>query len=244
MAHVTGCWLSTSCLTTNDRPLPYGGVEKSPDLMQSDLLVLHFGWGLIRGIDVTVKRYLAGMAAISVFAALSSCAGDDPPPPSRETTAATPTPTDDAWRSGYTEEEQDFFDEALSRARSYEAKTQPIWAEGRVTDEARKLFEDNLITPATDIAQLESFEAQGIQIARRPEELSASPQTLKLYEESGGETTIKRCVDATDLGGTQNGEPLEQAATGAVLQTVLVIQYEDGTWRFGEFHTTEEPCEP
>lgn len=193
---------------------------------------------------MTVVRWLAGAAVIGVLAALSSCASEDPPPPSRETTAATPTPTEDAWRADYTEEEQDFFDEALSRARAYEAKTQPVWAEGKATDEARKLFEDNLITPATDIAQLENFEAQGIQIARRPEQLSASPQTLKLYEESGGETTIERCVDATDLGGTMNGEPLEQAASGAVVQTVLVIQYEDGTWRFGEFHTTEDPCEP
>ena len=188
---------------------------------------------------------LSYAAAIGTLAAASACASETPSesPPS-STTPASPSPHQDEWRADYSEEEQDFFDEALSRAQTYETKAQPIWAAGRVTEEATKLFEDNLITPAIDIAQLEEFEAQGIKVERYPVELSASPRTLKLYEEAGGEVVIERCVDASDLGGTMNGEPLDQAASGPVIQTVMVIQYEDGIWRFGEFYTTEEPCEP
>ena len=163
-----------------------------------------------------------------------------PPLPSASPTSATTTAP--AWEDKYNAKELTVYREAVQRAEAYEAKAQPFWAAGKATSAAKQLFKDNLLAWQLDWADLKTYEKQGIQIASAPKVLSTEAASIKFLDKAAAEAKLRRCVDATDLGGTINGKPLKEGTDKPVIQTVTVYKYDDGSWRFGRFNTTDEPC--
>ena len=191
---------------------------------------------------VTLTRRFV-MAAVCSLALIGCGNSSDASPRSSAPPKSTTTTPPPAWESKFTAEELAIYREAIQRAEAYESKAQPIWAAGKATRAAKALFEDNLLTWRLDWADLQSYEKQGIQIARAPKVLSTEPESIKLLDKGAAETKLRRCVDATDLGGTINGKPLNEGTDKPVIQSVTVYKYDDSSWRFGKFNTTDKPCD-
>ena len=191
---------------------------------------------------VTLARRFVMAAVCSLVLVGCGNSSDTPQRPSAPPKATITTPPP-AWESKYTAKELAIYREAVQRAAAYESKAQPIWAAGKATRAAKALFEDNLLTWQLDWADLQSYEKQGIQIARAPKVLSTEPESIKLLDKGAAETKLRRCVDATDLGGTINGKPLNEGTDKPVIQSVTVYKYDDSSWRFGKFNTTDKPCD-
>lgn len=182
-------------------------------------------------------------AAVSAAVVLTGCDGPSASPsptlmPSASATMVAPP----SWEADFDAAELEFYREAEQLAGAYEAKAQPIWAAGKATQAAKELFQDNLLTWRTAWARLEQLERQGIQIARAPRVLSSQAEGVTLLSDDAGEAKILRCVDATDLGGTVNGEPLQEGTTKPVRQHVTAARDTSGSWRFSDFITTDETC--
>lgn len=192
-------------------------------------------------VNAKFARQFIIAAACSLVLVGCSDEPDTPPRPSASPTSTTTTAP--AWEEKYTAAEIAVYSEAVQRAEAYESKAQPIWAAGKATPAAKEFFQDNLLTWQLDWADLQSYEKQGIQIARAPKVLTTEPESIKLLDKGAAETKLRRCVDATDLGGTANGEPLKEGTDGPVVQTITVYKYDDGGWRFSRFDTTDKPCD-
>lgn len=186
----------------------------------------------------------SSLTAIVAVLALAGCDGSDSPPvPTNSASPTRPTTTIAGWESKYSAGELEFFQQAVQRADSYEVKAQPMWAAGKATQEAKELFQDNLMTWRVAWTRLKSYEAQGIRIARAPKVLSSEAESVKLLGGAAGETKILRCVDATDLGGTINGDPLQEGTKGPVVQHITAVRDVSGAWLFSDFDTTDKPCD-
>ena len=176
-------------------------------------------------------------------ATLAGCDGSDgDTSPTATQSSPVPTAESPAWERKYDAAELEFYREAIQRADAYEIKVQPVWAAGKATQAAKELFQDNLLTWRVAWARLNTYEKQGIQIARAPKVLSSEAESVKLLSGVAGETKILRCVDATDLGGTINGEPLQEGTTEPVVQQITAVRDNAGAWLFSDFDTTDKPC--
>lgn len=189
----------------------------------------------------STTRLLVTVAVLSAALA-AGCNGSDGPPKPTNSPSGSPTSAAPEWESKYNDKELAVYREAVQRVEAYEAKTQPIWAEGKASKAAKELFQDNLLAWQPTFAQLQSFEKQGIKVARRPEPLSTEAKSIKLLKGNEASVELTRCTDQTDLGGTMNGEPLANANDEPVIQEVDVYRYSDGRWRIGVFKTLEKTC--
>lgn len=193
-----------------------------------------------RRLHPRVLRLSAAAALLS--AALAGC--NESEPPATSPSASTPSPTaTSTWESEFSAEELAIYREAVARANAYERTAQAFFAAGEATREAKEFFQDHLMTWQTRWADLESYAEQGIKIARAPKVLSSQATSVDLLAKGAADVNIVRCVDASDLGGTIKGEPLPESTTEPVTQNVDVHKLPDGSWRIGEFETTEQPCD-
>jgi hypothetical protein len=183
------------------------------------------------------------ITALLGSATLAGCEGSDVgPSPTATQSSPVPTAESPAWERKYDDVELEFYREAIQRADAYETKAQPMWAAGKATQAAKELFQDNLLTWRVAWARLNTYEKQGIKIARAPKVLSSEADSIKLLRGVAGETKILRCVDATDLGGTINGEPLQEGTNEPVVQRITAVRDDAGAWRFSDFDTTDKSC--
>jgi len=182
----------------------------------------------------------AGLVAVLV----SGCSDGDKPSPSNPLPSATARPRQsDSWEASFSAKELTVYRDAVEHANAYEKQAQAYFAEGKATEEAKEFFQDNLMTWQVRWADLESYERQGIKIARSPKVLTSKAKTIKLLPNGAADVAITRCVDATDLGGTIKGTPLPESTDDPVVQNVDVHKFPDGKWRIGAFETTEKPCD-
>lgn len=189
-------------------------------------------------------KLLAGACALGLMTQLAGCGGPDDQPPSNPpnptpvpTTSATP-----AWESTYGKWELARYREAVLWVESFEAKSRPIWAQGRATASAKELFQDTLLAWQPIWSQLKTYDKQGIRIARGPTVLTTVADSIKILEDGGAEVLLSRCTDQTDLGGSQNGQPVPEAYDRPVIQKVDVYRLANGHWRIGVFKTTDTTC--
>lgn len=159
------------------------------------------------------------MCALGLVA--SACGGDgsaDPvqsPSPSPSTvdspsatpTASSPAPDPDAWRSDFNSAQLKAYDSALVRWEAFESRSEPIWAAGKATPAARRLFNDFLAASASDayFDRLKTYE----QVEVSSEGLaSVYWSRAKTISKQAASVQILQCVDYTTIEGTQRGEPV------------------------------------
>lgn len=163
------------------------------------------------------------MAATIAAALLAGCSGSDPP------AAAVPTSPAPITQRAYNDEELALYREAVRRVEAFEARNQRFLAAGKATEEARTFYRERLRSWEPSFRQLQFNEANGIKIARAPKVLGTSAKSIKSFQDNAAEVVLSRCTDQPN-------------STGPVVQEVVVYQYENRTWRIGDFTTSGETC--
>ncbi|KAA1397745.1 hypothetical protein [Aeromicrobium ginsengisoli] len=174
-----------------------------------------------------------------LIATLASCNDSEPDPVPTATKSATTTPTSTkaAWESKYNAKEIAAYKEALARYEAYLSESQPVWAAGRATPGAKKLFQKYYIPWTVYWRQLQQFDKSDIRIARNAKVLTSEPTRVK-FGGDGATVTIEQCVDATNIGATQGDKPLKNAFDKPQLNEIIMSQV-DGRW-----YLTQLPAAP
>lgn len=93
------------------------------------------------------------------------------------------------------------------------------------------------------LAELEARERNRTKAARPPVVLSTRAISVKSFQDNAAEVVLERCIDRPDAARTRNGVRRPAAHDEPVVQEVVVVRYENRTWRIGPFTTTDRPCE-
>jgi hypothetical protein len=95
------------------------------------------------------------------------------------------------------------------------------------TREERALFREAV--RRVEASELRRAERKGTPVARRPVVLSTEAGSIKSFQDDAAEIVLRRCIDEPDAG-------------APVVQEVVVVRYENRTWRIRSSTTTDEPC--
>ena len=185
-----------------------------------------------------MTRWLLTVAVITAVTAIAGCQGSEP------AGSSVSTPTASERHTPYDEEELAVYREAVRRVDNFEARNQPILAAGKATKEAKAFYQHTLLKWRSSFEQLQSYEEQGIKIARRPVVLSTTATSIKSFQDNAAEVVLRRCTDQSHLQMTRAGVPLPAVHEEPVIQEVVVYRSENRTWRIGPFKTTDTPCAP
>lgn len=190
-------------------------------------------------------RVAVSVIAVVLIATLASCNDSEPDPVPTPTKSAstTPTSTKAAWESKYHAKEIAAYKEALARYQAYQREVRPIWAAGKATPSAKKLFQEYFIPWQFYYKQLEQYEATNIKLDLRYEVLDSRATRVKLGSD-GGSVSIRQCVDQTKSSGTQDGKPLPKSADTPQLIDVVMDQVE-GRWLISQISNSQKdrPCD-
>lgn len=171
-----------------------------------------------RSLLMLLRRHLTAAALLAaLLATTAACGGDDEPEatPSSSTTPTTQspsptvtTPTEPAWEDKYTDAQLDAYDAALARYESYETRTEPIWAEGKVTDRAEALFKQYFPSPIWQgyLSRLTTYEQVDVQIDGLADVYWSKAKSIS---DTGLSVVINQCVDYTTISTTQRGKPAQ-----------------------------------
>lgn len=194
---------------------------------------------LVGSYKVKAIRCVAlGLAALLL--ALAGCSSDSRPPVKASPTSPTPTQTASAspdWSREFDRDEMAAYEAALAQYSAYLKESEPIWAAGEATPRARMLLRKYYIPWQAYWQQLKRFEQSHIRIARNAPILNSRATRVGLDGQEAV-VTIQQCVDATNIGATQDGKPLANA-----FHTPQLIDVEmslvDGRW-----YITQPPTDP
>ena len=161
------------------------------------------------------RRLAVAAVSIALLATTAACGGGDEDPeatpssstPTTQSPSPTePSPTEAAWQDKYSEAQLDAYEAALSRYEEYEARSKPIFAEGKVTDRAEAIFKQYYPSPLWQgqLRRLATYEQVDVQIEGTP---GIYWSKAKSVSDSGQSVVINQCVDYTQVSITQRGEP-------------------------------------
>ena len=185
------------------------------------------------------------LIGVVLIATLASCNDSEPDPVPTPTKSATTTPTSTkaAWESKYNAKEIAAYKAAFARYQAYQLEVRPIWAAGKATPTAKKLFQEYVFPWQFYYKQLEQYEATNIKLDLRYEVLDSRATRIKLGSD-GGSVSIRQCVDQTKSSGTQDGKPLPKSADTPQLIDVVMDQVE-GRWLISQISNSQKdrPCD-
>jgi len=148
---------------------------------------------------------IAALAGLTFTMAGCGADGDDPkplPPISSSSTASTPTtspsPTTQAWESKFTRKQRVEYDEALQRWESYEQRSEPIFAKGKVTPAAEALFKDYFIVWQNQLNTLRFYEQVGDKVVGLPTVIWSRPSKVTAFK-GGMNVKIQQCIDPSTV---------------------------------------------
>lgn len=201
----------------------------------------------------TLRQTATRLAATRVLSSallVLMCAGcsDSEEPlvsePPRSPVASESTPPPATWESEYSAEQMAAYRQAFARFVSYQAAAKPVWAAGRATSEAKKLFMEYFIPWQFYYDQLKKYEQAGIRLDVQDKVLDSRATRVKVGSD-GASVSIRQCVDQTASSGTQNGRPLPKSFDGPQLVDVVLSQAE-GRWLISSISdpAKDRPCDP
>lgn len=204
-----------------------------------------------------LQRTAAAALSGVLLLALAGCGDDettaDPDPTeapsSTHTASASPTADPSAWTSDYTEAEVKAFDAALRRFDAYEKASEPIWAAGKATPAAKKLFKEYFPSPNWEAMyrELQMYETADVQTTGRAAVLWSEPTHL-----TKGSALIRQCVDYDPMETVQRGSPAPRIESRAdpVLREINLSKPEGYDWLIYSLNTApgkdekDIPCDP
>jgi len=189
-----------------------------------------------------IAVYLVGLSLLTTLASCKSSEPDPLPKPTKSTTAPS-KPRTTSWESKYNAKEVAAYKDALARYQAYQLEVRPIWAAGKATPSAKRLFQEYFIPWQFYYKQLEQYEATNIKLDLRYEVLDSRATRIKLGSD-GGSVSIRQCVDQTKSSGTQDGKPLPKSAHTPQLIDVVMDQVE-GRWLISQISNSQKdrPCD-
>jgi hypothetical protein len=159
------------------------------------------------------------LTATALMLGAAACGGEDNDPQAEPTspttsTSSSPTetiPTEPAWVDDYTKKQLDAYEAALTRWETYESRSEPIWAAGKVTERAEALFKQYFPSPIWQgyYDRLKTYQQVDVQIEGTP---GIYWSRAKSISKNGRSVVIDQCVDYTTIETTQRGEPAQPVA--------------------------------
>lgn len=210
------------------------------------------------------RRLALAALSATLLATTAACSGgdDDPetaPSPSSSPTTQSPSPTEPtepaepsstqaAWQDRYTDAQLDAYEAALSRYEEYETRSEPIWAEGEVTDRAEALFKQYFPSPVwqQEFERLKLYAANDVTVAGLPTVYWSKPARIT---KDGLNVEIQQCVNFADVVTTQDGEQAQgnKWKTTPHLRVMSLSNPEGYDWliySYGDPDGEKKPCTP
>lgn len=193
----------------------------------------------------TSRRGRSGLGNVLVSVALAAgltCGGcskpaaDPAPTKSPEVTTSMPSPV--SWESEFSAEQLEAYRQALATVSAYQAAVKPIWATGKATPAAKRLFMEYFIPWQFYYDQLVQYEEAGIRLEVKDAVLDSRASRVELGAD-GASVSIRQCIDQTESSGTQNGKALPTSFDTPQLVDFVVSQA-DGRWLIS---TVSDPAE-
>lgn len=197
----------------------------------------------------TLRRGRSGLSKVLVIVALAvglTCGGcSEPaakPTPSHSPSATTPATSPAAWESEFSDEQLEAYRQALARVSAYQAAVKPVWAAGKATPAAKRLFMEYFIPWQFYYDQLVQYEESGIRLEVKDAVLDSRASRVELGAD-GASVSIRQCIDQTESAGTQNGKTLPTSFDTPQLVDFVVSQA-DGRWLISTVSdpATDRPC--
>lgn len=163
-----------------------------------------------------------------------NAAAPSTPESSPSTSAPVPSSTTaPEWRTKFSSAQLTAYDEATARFAAYESRSEPVWAAGKVTPEAKALFQEFFPSPAWQIVltRLKTYEEVEVQVDGIPEVVWS--KASRIDGGSGGSSvTLKQCADYTAVSTSQYGRVVGRDAIfeGPVERTAVLKKSGDGPW--------------
>lgn len=147
-------------------------------------------------------RTVVALACAVLVSTTTACAGGDAEPDApggaQQTIGGTESDRAEqqppAWRKDFSKEQVAAYREARRRWAAYTRRSEPVWARGKATGEARELFAEFFFQPDLMVSLLESYQRRDITMRGRTLVLSSRPVRVDL-----GDTTtvvLRQCVDS------------------------------------------------
>lgn len=182
-------------------------------------------------MTVGMRRGLVAMLAALVVPVLAGCGGasDAPKPISPVTSSATVTPSESpsptpTWESTYTPSQVRKYRAALTRWRAYERVSAPIWATGKYTPVAKRIFDRYWHAPQIPALRLRQYQQNGVKVRGLVRVVRERP--LHVGKDI---VRIRQCVDGTPVTITQHGTPVP-GAKAHYLRTVELDKVRNSPW--------------
>ena len=199
----------------------------------------------------SVRRLKAAGIAIGMSVSLACCGSDDDPetlPTETTSTSTSPTPASSAWESNYTQKQLQAYEAALTRWETYEQRSEPIWAAGKVTPTARQLFKEYWVAWAVPLNQLSLYERVGDKVVGVPEVLWSRPTKVSIFTGGGISVTIQQCIDPSTIEVEHApGTQVHQQKQGPYIRRISLAEADASSYRvIGLFDVTSgkkvKPC--
>ena len=224
--------------------------------------------GAMRMLTHFVTRRAFTMLMLGVLAvSTAACAGESSKtaPPEGLATSATsatsagpspstlpPTKDPDDWKGKYSPSQLAAYDAALQRFESFESRSDPIYAKGRATPAAEKLFKEFFPHPIwmSYWENLQTYEEYEVKSTGTPEIYWSRAKSIT---NSSGGVVIAQCVDYRSTTTTQYGKPTKPIASRQepVLREIHLSKPDGYDWLIYALITTpgangkkDEPCDP
>ncbi len=194
-----------------------------------------------------LRTVAAALATTGLILGLSACSSDDEPSETPSSTkAAATTPAANIapdWEAAYTPEQLAAYRQALARLDAYERDSQPIFAEGKASPQAKKILQEYFFTYQYLWGSLQYLEKNNYKTTGAVKLLS-SEATRAEVSKDGGSVTIRQCVDASDTETTQNGKVVPSAyAARHLREVVLSTPAGGGEYLISQYENEDTPCD-
>lgn len=172
---------------------------------------------------------LVGSGALALGLTCGACSEPAAnPTPSHSSSTTSPGPSPVAWESEFSDEQLEAYRQALARVSAYKAAVKPVWAAGKATPAAKRLFMEYFIPWQFYYDQLVQYEESGIRLEVKDTVLDSRASRVELGAD-GASVSIRQCIDQTESSGTQNGKTLPTSFDTPQLVD-FVLSEADGRW--------------
>lgn len=185
------------------------------------------------------RNTVAAVAAAVLMLGAAACGGEDDPKGDGNSPSPTvsTSPTEDAsqasdaWKSKYTKAQLTSYEDALARWNEYEQRSAPLWARGKATEAAAKLFKSYFPSPfwQSQYRRLASYEQAEVKVEGTP---GIYWSKAKSISDNGLSVEINQCVDYTKGKTTQGGKTVNAPAwvSKPNLRTISLSKPEGHDW--------------